>query len=121
MPAPRYIYVSDQGRVYSSVDEPTSEDFEYAHVGMLTILRLADNHCYRIEGKWRPVAPSKLVSADIDGMPTDKFHSDDDDPEPAAANDSVSASRKFRVGAHHARNPPMLAASFTPLEAPRRR
>jgi hypothetical protein len=119
MPAARYIYVSDQGRVYSSVDEPTSEDFEYAHVGMLTILRLSDNHCYRTEGKWRPVAPSKLVSAEIDGVETEKFHSDRDESGPCDAKTSFLGT-EFRGGAHHARNLPMLAASFAPLDALRR-
>lgn len=81
MRAPRYIYISDQGRVFSSADDPTPEDFAYANVGMITILRLEDHHCYRSDGKWRPIADGKLASANVDGMQTGEFHADPSDME----------------------------------------
>lgn len=76
MPVARYIYVNDQGRVFCSEDDPTAEDFAYAEVGMVTILRLADTHYYRRDGKWWPVTRGKLASSEIDGISTEKFHSD---------------------------------------------
>jgi hypothetical protein len=38
-------YIGDQGRVFSSVDEPRPEDLDFAAVGMLTIVRLGEL-CY---------------------------------------------------------------------------
>lgn len=114
----RYIYISDQGRIFSSEDEPTLEDLEYARVGMLTILRLADNCSYQTDGKWRAVQPGKRVRAEVEGQQTAEFHSDASNPETPW--NRVSDRNEFRVGAGPTRNLPVLAASFTPLEALRR-
>lgn len=114
----RYIYFSDQGRVFGSEDEPTREDFEYAHVGMLTILRLADNCSYQKDGKWHAIQPGKRVCAEVDGQQTAEFHSDANDTETPW--NRASDFNEFRAGAGPARNLPTLVASFTPLEALRR-
>lgn len=114
----RYIYISDQGRVFSSEDEPTLEDLEYAHVGMLTILRLADHCSYQTDGKWRAIQPGERVRAELEGQQTEEFHNDANDSETPL--NRASDFNEFRAGAGPARNLPVLAASFTPLEALRR-
>ena len=55
MNSPRYLFVSDQGRVFSHAEAPTKRDLAYAGVGMLTIIRLADYHYYDRGKKWLPV------------------------------------------------------------------
>ena len=114
----RYIYISDQGRVFGSDDEPTLEDFEYAHVGILTILRLVDHCSYQTDGKWRAIQPGKRVRADVEGQQTAEFHSDTNDAETPL--NHASDFNPFRAGAGPARNLPLLAASFTSLDALRR-
>ena len=50
-----YVFIGDQGRVFSSVDEPTADDLDYASVGMLTIVSLRDLRYYAREGRWMPI------------------------------------------------------------------
>ncbi len=70
----RFMFISDQGRVCSSLDEPTDEDFAYAAVGMVTILSLADGRYYGIEQKWLPIPPGRLGTAEVDDETTRPFH-----------------------------------------------
>lgn len=70
----RYVFINDQGHVFSSVDEPTAEDFEYAAVGMLTILSLPDSRFYGARKRWLPIPPGRLDTAEIDGEETEAFH-----------------------------------------------
>jgi hypothetical protein len=74
MPAARYVFISDQGRVFSSADEPTLEDFEYVAVGMLTIVRMEDGRYYGRARKWLPIPVGRLISAEIDGDPRKLLH-----------------------------------------------
>ena len=74
MQAIRYIYISDQGRVFGSTGDPTEEDFAYAAVGMKIIVRLADAHYYGVDGKWRRISNGRLGAAEIDGEETPPFH-----------------------------------------------
>ena len=85
---------------------------------MLTILRLADNCSYLSDGKWRAIQPGKWVRAELEGQQTPEFHGDASEPD--TPSDRASALNEFRAGAGPARNLPMLAASFTPLDAPQR-
>jgi hypothetical protein len=50
-----YVFIGDQGRVFSSVDEPTADDLDYAAVGMLTIVSLRDLRYYGRESRWLPI------------------------------------------------------------------
>ncbi len=74
MSAARYLYIGDQGCVFSSADEPTAEDLEYAAVGMRTILRLDELRYYGRERQWLPIPAGRLASADIDGERSKPFH-----------------------------------------------
>ncbi len=74
MPASPYIFVTDQGRVFSVADEPTAEDFAYAAVGMVTILRLADAHYYGRDGRWYPIPPGQLGKAEVNGEESPPYH-----------------------------------------------
>jgi hypothetical protein len=74
MPAGPYIFVSDQGRVFSVADAPTAEDFAFAAVGMVTIVRLADAHYYGRDRRWRPIPPGQLGSAEFEGEESPPYH-----------------------------------------------
>lgn len=74
MSAPRFIFVSDQGRVFSSHDEPTTDDFAYAVVGMVTIIRLADFHSYGSKQGWFPIPAGELTRANIENDSSPPFH-----------------------------------------------
>ncbi len=88
MSAARYLFVSDQGRVFSSNDDPTPEDFEYAAVGMVTILRLADGHYYDgQQRKWRPIPRGSLGSGEVEGEAPLPFHAPASDFEPPTDHD----------------------------------
>lgn len=71
---PRYLFVSDQGRVFSCHDEPTTEDFANAAVGIFTLVRLADLHRYGTEETWRPIPPGELTNAEIGDDRSPPFH-----------------------------------------------
>ncbi len=88
----RYVFISDQGRVFGTTDDPTREDFAYATVGMVTIVRLADGHYYGTEGKWRPISRGQLGTADVEGEETLPFH------EPAADGEPDPNSLSSRAG-----------------------
>lgn len=75
MPAARYVFVSDQGHVFSSADEPTAEDLEYAAVGMRMILSLIDGRYYGREKRWLPIPAGRLTSVVIDGKRSLPVHS----------------------------------------------
>lgn len=70
----QYIFISDEGRIFSTSDEPTPEDFEYARVGMMTIIRVADGFCYGLEKKWRPIPRGQLGTTNVEGKDTAPFH-----------------------------------------------
>lgn len=70
----RYVFVNDQGAVFGSSDDPTEEDFAYAEVGMVTILRLADDCYFGREGTWRAIPCGQLEKADIDDGTATPFH-----------------------------------------------
>lgn len=74
MPQPRYVYLNDQGQVFSSDDDPTPEDFAYAAVGMVTIIRVADFHCYGSEKRWLPISEGELGAAEIDDQEATPLH-----------------------------------------------
>lgn len=74
MSALRYIFISDQGRVFSTSDEPTTEDFEYAAVGMMTIVSIADARYYGLGRRWCPIPPGRLGTVNIEGEETASFH-----------------------------------------------
>lgn len=84
MTVPGYIYVSDQGRVFASRDEPTDEDLAYAQVGMVTIIRLADCHFYGTSRIWTLIAKGKLGQVSVEGELTPPFHVAASDFEPTA-------------------------------------
>jgi hypothetical protein len=50
-----YVFIGDQGRVFSSFDEPTADDLEYCAVGMLTVVSLRDLRYYGRECRWLPI------------------------------------------------------------------
>ena len=79
MPFPRYVFLDDQGRVFSSHDDPTAEDFAYAAVGMVTIVRVADFHCYGSKKKWLPIPAGELVTAELDEHENPPFHTERND------------------------------------------
>jgi len=74
MPSLRYIFIGDQGQVFSSSDEPTTEDFAYAAVGMMTIISIADARYYGLGKRWLPIQSGRLGTANIDGKETPSFH-----------------------------------------------
>jgi hypothetical protein len=70
----RYIFISDQGGPpFGSVEEPTAGDLDFAAVGMLTIVRLADAHYYA-RGAWHPIAVGRLGCAELDHELSEPFH-----------------------------------------------
>ena len=50
-----YVFIGDQGQVFSSFDEPTADDLDYAAVGMLTIVSLRDLRYYGRQNRWLPI------------------------------------------------------------------
>ncbi len=70
----RYVFISDQGRVFSSSGEPTTEDFGYAAVGMVTILSLSDGCYYGVEREWLPIPAGRLGAAEVANEPMPPFH-----------------------------------------------
>ncbi len=66
MSAARFVYIGDQGRVFSSVDEPTAEDLDFAAVGMLTIVSLRELRYYGREQQWLPIRSGRLTSREDD-------------------------------------------------------
>lgn len=76
-PAPRFLFVDDQGGVFSSYDDPTVEDFAFAAVGMLTIIRLADLHSYSGKQRWQAIPISRLTTVTLGNDPGLPFHSTD--------------------------------------------
>lgn len=72
--APRYLFVSDQGCVFTCHDEPTTEDFANAAVGIVTLVRLADLHRYDVDEAWAPVPPGELANAEIGDDRSPPFH-----------------------------------------------
>ena len=80
MNSARYVFVNDQGRVFGSYDDPTEEDFAYAAVGMVVIVRLADCCYYGRERAWRPVVKAMLDRAEIEGAGSPQFHVPCDEP-----------------------------------------
>lgn len=60
--------------MFSSADAPTREDFEYAAVGMLTILSLVDGRYYGSAKKWLPIPEGRLGAAEAGGDVTPPFH-----------------------------------------------
>jgi hypothetical protein len=75
MNRPHYIFIGDQGRIFYSANEPTPEDFEFAAVGMVIIVRLADCAYYGREKDWRPIVEGVLGCADLEDESTVPFHS----------------------------------------------
>jgi hypothetical protein len=71
---PRYVFVTDQSRIFFTALEPTSEDFAYAEVGMVIIVRIADAHYFGTEKKWLPIPAGQLGHAEVDGEETGEFH-----------------------------------------------
>lgn len=74
MSSARYVFINDQCRAFSSSGAPTSEDFEYAAVGMVTILSLVDGRYYGRAKKWLPIPEGRLEAAEVDGEITPPFH-----------------------------------------------
>lgn len=74
MTTARYVFVYDDGQVFSATDEPTSEDLEHAEVGLVTIVSLADHRYFGRAGKWLPIPAGRLGSAEVDGEPRPPFH-----------------------------------------------
>jgi|SRR5581483_10305194 len=74
MTKPRYVFVNDQGDVFTTSNEPTAGDFGYAEVGMLIIVRLADCHFYGRTGQWQRIADGRLTTVEIDGEISPAFH-----------------------------------------------
>lgn len=74
MPPARYIFVCDQGHVFSTCDDPTPGDLEHAAVGLVTILRLEDRSYYGTARQWQPILNGELGVADIDGEQTPPYH-----------------------------------------------
>jgi hypothetical protein len=75
MPSARYVYIKDNGDVFSTADDPTAEDLSYVDVGMMTILRLADGRSYGRASGWIPIPTGALGRVEIDGHLTVPFHS----------------------------------------------
>lgn len=71
---PLYVFVSDQGHVFSSHDEPTAADFGFAGTGIYTIIRLGDLHCYDTREVWRPIPPGALDQAEVGSVAGHPFH-----------------------------------------------
>ncbi|ACB74369.1 hypothetical protein [Opitutus terrae] len=70
---PRYIYVNDQGAVFSSADEPTREDLRFAEVGMLTIISLPELKRYGTSASWEVIPPAALTRPRLGKRPA-AFH-----------------------------------------------
>lgn len=71
---PRYVFVTDQSRVFFTALEPTPEDFAYAEVGMVIIVRIADAHYFGTQKEWMPIPAGQLGHAEVDGEETGAFH-----------------------------------------------
>ncbi len=74
MSSARYIFVGDQGHVFKSSDHPTAEDFAYAAVGMVTIVRLSDCWYYGREQKWQPIPEGEQGTAGVDEKLASALH-----------------------------------------------
>jgi hypothetical protein len=63
----RYLFINDEGQVFGSANEPTGQDFEFAAVGMLTIVRLSDRRYYAGRGEWCSIPPVQGGTANDEG------------------------------------------------------
>lgn len=70
----RYIFIRDDGLIFGIGEPPTPEDLDHAGVGILTIIRLADQHYFGREGCWRPTPVGKLAQADSKAPSFLPFH-----------------------------------------------
>lgn len=61
----RYIFVTDQGRVFYSETEPTPEDYEFAAVGMVVIVRLLDCAYFGREKEWQSPGKGRMGCVDL--------------------------------------------------------
>lgn len=71
---PRYVFVTDQSRTLFSTLKPTAEDFAYAEVGMVIIVRIADAHYFGRAKKWLPIPSGQLGRAEVDGEESGEFN-----------------------------------------------
>lgn len=74
MSATRYVFVYDDGQVFSTDNEPTAADLEGAALGLATILRLTDATFYGRSGKWIPILRGQRGAAEVDGAAESEFH-----------------------------------------------
>lgn len=75
MPPVRYIFIDEDGRVFATSRRPTRRDYDFANVGMLTIVSLLDGSYYGRARKWLPIPKGRLGRAtSLDDQPTPPFH-----------------------------------------------
>lgn len=60
--------------MFTSHDDPTTEDFANAAVGILILVRLADLSCYGTDETWRTIPPGQLANAEIGDDRSPPFH-----------------------------------------------
>lgn len=73
MPAWRYLFVSELGRVCGSTDAPTEQDLAFADVGLLAIIDLVEGRYYG-EGRWPAIPAGRLVRVDDRTAVVRSFH-----------------------------------------------
>ena|ERR1035438_7702809 len=66
MKNPKYVFVNDNGKVFSIANEPTSEDLLHVSLGGVNIVRMADGFYCGDEGQWLPIPAGELIAVDLE-------------------------------------------------------